>query len=84
MAYNLSGAQAASIAHAISLLTAGPAHDQPFDDTVLQEVANVAEAVNFRLPGFTVNVTAGRFKEMAKDAPITTLLQLLYWVGTVT
>jgi hypothetical protein len=40
--------------------------------------------VNFRLPGFTVNVTAGRFKEMAKDAPITTLLQFMYWVGTVT
>lgn len=74
MAVTLSNAQYTAVQNAIKLYLNGTAVENQLHVDAIDLVAPVAKAI-----GFTA--TTGAFAELAKDHPVTALLQLAAFIG---
>jgi len=74
MAISLSVAEKANIQYAIDLMLIGTAPELPADSTCMESVGKAARAAGFTVTGKT-------FEQAVRDNPITTLLQLVLFVG---
>jgi hypothetical protein len=70
----LSAANAAALQAAADAMTATNAVELPFDATIIERIAAVSASTGFE--------TAGKFKNDARDNPISTLLRFAKFLGT--
>ena len=70
----LSNADKLKLQHAIDALVKSNAPQIPFDATIIQEVAAVAQSSGFQ--------QAATFQQNAENAPISTLLSFIKFIGT--
>lgn len=69
----LTTAEKNKLQHAIDLMVKGNAPQLPFDATIIQEVAAVAQSSGYQV--------AATFTENAKNSPISTLLAFVKFIG---
>jgi hypothetical protein len=74
MAISLTVAEKANIQHAVDLMVLGSAEELPPDSTVMESVGKAARAAGFTVTGKT-------FEQAVRDNPISTLLNLVLFVG---